>query len=84
MWFNRGELRRFRSRSGHRAPVVNDAELDRLAQVACGAAKLPTVSNLGDALRAASDAPPDDVRGELMAGITWLVVRTALRLLLHI
>jgi Zn-finger nucleic acid-binding protein len=83
MWFNRGELRRFKRRSGPHPPLVNDAELDRLAQAAAGSATLPTVNCLDDAMRAA-EPMPEDVRGELAAGVVWLVVRAALRLLLHI
>jgi Zn-finger nucleic acid-binding protein len=83
MWFNRGELRRFKNRNGPHLPLINEAELDRLAQAATGCETLPTVSHLDDALRAGEPAP-EDVRGELAAGAAWLVVRTALRLLLHI
>jgi Zn-finger nucleic acid-binding protein len=82
MWFNRGELRRFKSRSPQRRPLA-ETELDRLTQAATGASQWPTVSNLDEAMRP-SEPTPDDVRGELVAGAAWLVTRAALRLLLHI
>jgi Zn-finger nucleic acid-binding protein len=91
MWFNRGELRRFKSRGGHRAPLINEAELGHneaesghLEQAATGTVASPTVSRLDDAMRVSAEDSPDDVRGELTAGAVWLVVRAALRLLLHI
>jgi len=84
MWFNRGELRRFKHRGDHRAPAIGAGELDRLVQAASGLPSLPTVSHLDDALRAVRADPPDDVRGEFSAAAVWLVVRTVLRLLLHI
>lgn len=84
MWFNRGELRRFKSRSGQRTPSINAAELDRLATVTTGTTELPTISHLADAMCASGEGAPDDVRSELGAAAVWLVVRTALRLLFHI
>ena len=83
MWFNRGELQRFKSRGEPHPSLINEAELDRLAQAATGREALPTVNHLDDAMRAAAPAP-EDMRGELAAGVVWLVARAALRLLLHI
>jgi Zn-finger nucleic acid-binding protein len=84
MWFNRGELRRFKIRSGTPAASPNAVELDRLVQAASATGALPTVSHLDDAMRAAPDGVPNEVRQDLAAGAVWLVVRTALRLLFHI
>ena len=84
MWFNRGELRRFKNRGGPHSAPMSSTELDRLAQAATGSESLPTVNNLDDAMRAADREPDDDVRGELASGALWLVARAVLRLLLHI
>ena len=83
MWFNRGELRRFRSRNGQRISSVNVADLDRLAAATTGTTP-PTISHLADVMRAPVDDAPDDVRGELAAAAMWVVVRTVLRLLFHL
>jgi|SRR5579862_5125135 len=84
MWFNRGELRRFKHLGAPPARCIGEAELDRLVQTASGRPAVPTVHHLDDAMRAAPANPSDDVRAELTAATVWLVVRTVLRLLLHI
>lgn len=84
MWFNRGELRRFKSRGGRRHAPVNAAAVDRLAAAASGTPTLPTVDHLADVMRASAADAPDDLRGELRAAAIWLAVRTVLRLLFRI
>lgn len=81
MWFNRGELRRFKHRTAQRTPPITAAQLDHLAQTVGCTTTLPTVSHLDDAMRAAPEDPADDVRGQLAGAAVWLVVRTILRLL---
>lgn len=89
MWLNRGELRRVKGLGvtpGVASKTISDAELDRLAQQTNRDRKaLPTVSTLAGAFDAPQDlADADDVGGELTSGVAWLIVRVALRLLLHI
>jgi Zn-finger nucleic acid-binding protein len=86
MWFNRGELRRFKGR-GAPAPdvAVSHAEVDRLAQAAGEQQSWPTVRNLDTAMDmtpAAGDA--NDLPAELAAGVGWLILRALVRLLLHV
>jgi Zn-finger nucleic acid-binding protein len=88
MWLNRGELRRFKLRSGSPAvsKPITDAELDRIAQQARRDPRAwPTVSTLGAAFDAAADdTDADEVRGEIVSGAAWLIARAVLRLLFHI
>jgi len=88
MWLNRGELRRFKRRGileGAPARTLTAAQLDQLAQQTCPGVQATPVSHLADAFDAAEPtANPDEVRKEILSGATWLIARTALRLLLHI
>ncbi|MBP1687976.1 MAG: hypothetical protein H6Q33_4119 [Deltaproteobacteria bacterium] len=94
MWFNRGELRRFKERrmpgaGGAPAPAgtpVGDTQVAELANRTLGAPPaLPTVRALDD-----FDMPRPiaaDTRGlreELKANAGWLITRALLRLLLHV
>lgn len=88
LWLNRGELWRVKQHAGpaqHAVAPGAPAQLDRLTQAVSRApAHWPTIANLDSAF----DAPPlaerpDDLRHDLAREVLWLVVRAALRLLLH-
>jgi len=84
MWFNRGELRRARSRARPRrvAPLSNDAA-EYLAKATQDPASWPTVTNLDGAMR--GTGPADEEPSEGLGGhVAWLIVRGLIRLLLHV
>jgi len=94
MWFNRGELRRFKARhaptvGGVSMPAsapVNDEQVRELATRAMGTPHpLPTVRALDDfdmPQQLGGDA--SDLRQELKSSAGWLIARALLRLLLHV
>jgi Zn-finger nucleic acid-binding protein len=94
MWFNRGELRRFKERRMPSAPsarpeasqTLSDAQVDELAHRALGGRQsLPTVRSLDDFdMPQQVDATATDLREELKASAGWLIARAILRLLLHV
>jgi Zn-finger nucleic acid-binding protein len=88
IWLNRGELRRLKSRGATAASpyrAANDAEINRLTQAVGDAQSWPTVHNLDTAMNPALESEaPEDLRSELMKGAAWLILRAALRLLLHV
>jgi Zn-finger nucleic acid-binding protein len=94
MWFNRGELRRFRERrmpsvasaQPASSQTVSVAQVDALAQRALGDRRsLPTVRALDDFdIPQQVDATASELREELKANTGWLVARAVLRLLLHV
>jgi len=88
MWFNRGELRRFKAGSTHASATaagLKDAEIDRVVGAIGDRRTWSTVHNLDTAMSA---PPPEDspetVRRELASGAAWMVARALVRLLLHI
>lgn len=87
MWLNRGELRRFKRRDTMAAAAprtITDHQLDRLAQATSPPSQAP-VRHLADAFDAADSAADSGaVHKQILAGAAWLIVRTALRLLLRI
>lgn len=88
MWLNRGELRRFKEH-GHNTATLSGtasaADVDRLArQVLTDGKAMPTVQNLDAAFQPVERDPADDVRGDVLTGAAWLIIRALLRLLLHV
>jgi predicted Zn finger-like uncharacterized protein len=84
LWFNRGELRAFKRRAGARRRAA--AALERLTQrVMDAGTPAPTVRRLADAAEPVpqGEAAAGLVR-ETVGGLWWVVLRTALRFLLHI
>jgi Zn-finger nucleic acid-binding protein len=100
MWFNRGELRRFKEHargvadratagsaetSRASASAATEADIERLAQQLGQDAPPPTVGNLSAAFEPAEEvAAAGDLGGELASGAAWMILRILLRLLLHI
>ena len=94
VWFNRGELRRFKERrtpsvasaQPDASQTVSDAQVGELAHRALGSRQsLPTVRSLDDFdMPQQVDATATDVREELKASAGWLIARAILRLLLHV
>ena len=88
MWLNRGELRRFKERghneeTSHGTASASDAE--RLAaRLLSDGKSVPTVRNLDGAFRPVEEAAAEDVRGAVVTGAAWLIIRMLLRLLLHL
>lgn len=87
MWFNRGELRRFKRHAAPSAPqaTLSPAEIERLGGAVGDPNAWSTVGNLDAAMAAAP--PPDsseEVRAQLMSGAAWMIARAALGLLLHL
>jgi len=87
LWLNRGALRRVKGQPlapTPTAPKFADAELDRLVQNIRDPQAEPTVTNLDAAWHERGNSPEsDDAVRALATGAGWLVVRAALRLLLH-
>jgi Zn-finger nucleic acid-binding protein len=88
IWLNRGELRRLKNRGATAAlrhPVADAAEINRLTRAVGDAQSWPTVHDLDTAMNPAPESEPaEDLRPELMKGAAWLILRAALRLLLHV
>ena len=83
MWLNRGELRRFKrcDASGNATRRLTEAQLDRLAQATTPTAAVRRLADAFDSTQPTADN--GDVRRDILAGVAWLIARTALRLLLH-
>ncbi len=89
MWFNRGQLRRFKRHTlGATAPTANisNAELTRLTgAVLPGKQTPPTVRDLDAAMRPGIVGEPvGDLGEELFGAAVWMAARAALRLLFRI
>jgi Zn-finger nucleic acid-binding protein len=90
MWLNRGELRRFMHRTragGSTKTVMTETQLEQLVRQTSpsSAPRAAPVSHLADAFEAGEPVPESsEVRKEILSGVTWLIARTVLRLLLHV